>query len=120
MKYILLVCLLFSINTVAYSAKKQPATPVPDSFFVTDGNWSRGIALNWTGFFVPNTEPFITNYKVGKFVKFANGDVREIIRTEVVGTTYLNVYVDGKQLDPEKVGLPSHFSVIKKTSHKPK
>jgi hypothetical protein len=91
---------------------------ISENFFVTDANWTRGIALHWTGFFMPNMQPYTNNYEIGKFVKFADGDIREIIRVEPMGK-YLNVYLNGEPLNPEKVGLPSHFMVMDKPSNNP-
>jgi hypothetical protein len=82
-----------------------------EDFFVTDGNWEHGIARNWAGFFVPNTEKFAGIYKPGRQVNFPDGSARRIIRAERYGE-YLNVYLDGDQLKPEKVGLPTMFVVI--------
>ena len=81
------------------------------NFFVTDHNWIHGVARKWSGFFVPSNPQFSEPYKIARAVRFPNGDTRMIVRTEQVGP-YLNVYVDGPVLDPEKVGLPSNFKVV--------
>jgi len=83
---------------------------INDSFFLTDNNWSRGVARNWAGFFVPNTEKSSREYRPGRFVKFVNGDLRKVIRTEPAGL-YLNIFLEGNPLNPEKAGLPSSYSV---------
>ena len=90
-----------------------------DSFFLTDNNWIHGIARSWTGFFVPNTQKFADEYKVGRFVKFADGQSREIIRSDA-GGVYLNIYLNGEPLDPEIVGLPTKFIVMDKAGRNPK
>ena len=82
-----------------------------DSFYLTDGNWTRGIALAWAGFFLPNSDKNAETYKVGKFVRFANGDTREITRADRSGA-YLNVFVTGAFLNADKVGLPSSFLIV--------
>lgn len=82
-----------------------------EGFFVTDGNWVHGVARNWAGFFVPNTEKFTSAYKAGRHVRFPDGTARRIIRVELSGR-YLNVYLDGEPLNPEKVGLPTMVVVI--------
>lgn len=90
-----------------------------DSFFLTDRNWIHGIARRWAGFFVPNTPKFSDEYKVGKLVKFADGETREITQA-IPNGLYLNIYLNGDPIDPEKVGLPTKFVVIGKAGHNPK
>ena len=85
-----------------------------DEFFLTDSQWVRGIARRWAGFFVPSTTKFVNEYKVGRLVILADGEIREIKRAEVLGG-YLNIYLSGELLNPEKVGLPSKFFVEDKT-----
>ena len=92
---------------------------VDGSFFLTDNNWLHGIARKWAGFFVPNTQKFVYEYKVGRLVKFADGESREITRTEPSGL-YFNIYLNGDLLDPEKVGLPTKFVVMDKAGRNPK
>lgn len=82
-----------------------------EDFFLTDGNWDRGVARHSAGFFVPNKNEYSAAYKAGRSVKFADGDVREIVRIES-GASYLNVYVTGAPLDAGKVGYPSKFIVM--------
>jgi hypothetical protein len=83
---------------------------IDNSFFVTDDNWVHGIARNWTGFFVPNAEKYSNEYKVGRLVRFSNGDSRLITQITSSGF-YLRVYLDGELLNPEKIGWPTEFSV---------
>lgn len=83
----------------------------PDEFYLTDGNWVRGISRGHAGFFVPNQNPFQTQYKIGRFVQLKNGDFRKIIGIAFSGP-YINVDVDGPVLDPEHVGLPREFVVV--------
>jgi hypothetical protein len=90
-----------------------------DSFFLTDNNWIHGIARRWAGFFVPNAQKFADEYKAGRLVKFANGETREIIRSDPSGL-YLNIYLNGDPLNPEKVGLPTKFVVMDKAGYNPK
>lgn len=80
-----------------------------DSFFLTDENWDRGISRGSAGFFVPNKGKFSAAYKIGRLVEFPDGEVREIVRVDA-GDSYLNVYVTGDRLSPDKVGFPSGFS----------
>lgn len=85
-------------------------------FYISDENWIRGIARHWAGFFVPNEQEFFDEYEVGKLVKFADGSSREITRVNSSGF-YLNIYLNGDPLDPEKVGLPNKFAVMVKPDH---
>ena len=62
---------------------------------------------------------FSDQYKAGRFVSFLNGEDREITGLTKNGK-YLNIFLSGAPLDPEKVGLPSNFVVIDKADHNPK
>lgn len=112
----------YDLNITSCSAKSIPKISddvlhVPPSFdeyfYLTDSNWIHGIARRWAGFFVPNQQKFVDEYKAGRFVKFADGHSREIIRT-VPSELYLNIYLNGEPLDPERVGLPARFIVMDK------
>ena len=81
-----------------------------EDFFLTDANWVHGVARRWAGFFVPNTGQSAERYKPGRSVKFADGEVRKIVRVEPSGQ-YLNIYVEGEPLDPAKAGVPSGYSI---------
>jgi hypothetical protein len=110
--------------TAAQSAPAQTRSfpydfPFDDSFFITDANWSHGIARNSAGFFVPNTPKYYNEYKVRKFVQFANGETREITQVNP-NSQYLNIVVSGGPLTFEKVGLPTKFVVVDKADHAPK
>lgn len=84
-----------------------------DDFYLTDINWDHGIALRWAGFFVENTPNISKEYKVGRLVKFANNEVREILQIASNGQ-YMEIYVAGKRLIAEKVGLPNRFVIFDK------
>jgi hypothetical protein len=84
--------------------------PVTSDFFVSDDNWNNGTARKWAGFYVPNAEEFVREYRPGRFVILANKDVRTISRVESHGV-YLNIFVDGAPLNPEETGLPSSHTV---------
>jgi hypothetical protein len=92
---------------------------IDDDFFLSDNSWLHGIARSWAGFFVPNTPQFADEYKVGRFVKIYVGEIRQIMRTEPNGR-YLNIYISGDPLDPEKAGLPSEFAVLDEAVQIPK
>lgn len=82
-----------------------------DDFYLTDENWNKGVARNWAGFFVPNTYYYSTIFKTKKYVKFANGDTRKILKISASGK-YLNVNVEGAVLNPKKTGSPSKFILL--------
>jgi len=115
---LLFIYLLLPIAVIPYiySVQNNHSTvtkAVDDNFFLTDANWQHGIARNGNIFFVPNTQTFIDQYKVGGIVKFIDGESREITQISSNGI-YLNVFLNGEPLNPEKVGLPSQFTVIDK------
>ena len=80
-------------------------------FFLTDGNWVKGIARRWAGFFTHNTQDNRSSFAVGKIIIFPNGDNRIITSVSYNGR-YLNVWVDGEILDPIDVGFPDGFEVV--------
>lgn len=90
---------------------KKLSCPDPFAdFFISDSNWEKGVARNWAGFFVPNSQPFQSLYLPGAIVTFANGEKRRVLRTESSGA-YLNIYVDGSPLDAKLAGIPSQYSI---------
>jgi hypothetical protein len=78
-----------------------------DPFYLTDANWNRGVARRWAGFFVPKGAP---GYAVGATVRLKNGETRKVTRAQQSGP-YLNVYLEGKPLDPLTHGAPPDFVV---------
>lgn len=80
-------------------------------FYLTDENWINGIARAHAGFFVPNEPPFSDDYKVGRLVKFKNGDARKIMSIEY-SKNYINVNVDGEILEPNATGIPNEFKIF--------
>ena len=83
---------------------------VEKDFFLTDSSWEQGIARNWAGFFVPNTDALRTQLVAGAEVILANGEVRKVVRTEVYAP-YLNVYLDGPVMQVQNIGSPDSFVV---------
>jgi hypothetical protein len=76
-----------------------------DAFDLTVANWDRGVARKWAGFFVRSGTP---GYAPGRRVKLGNGEVRAIVKVEEK-KPYLNVFVEGKALDPNVHGTPDAF-----------
>jgi hypothetical protein len=79
-------------------------------FFLTDSNWVQGIARHFPGFFVPNTDAVRTQLAPGAEVVLANGEVRKVVKAEV-HPPYLNVYLDGPNMQVQSVGKPDSFVV---------
>jgi hypothetical protein len=90
------------------SAGKENSVAV--SFYLTDENWNNGIARHWAGFFTPNDSSYEKKYITGRIVQFGDGQERQIIDVRKAGA-YINVFVAGEPLDPEKVGRPDTYSV---------
>ncbi|MFZ2405144.1 MAG: acyltransferase, partial [Methylobacter sp.] len=79
---------------------------------LTDDNWISGVGRKVSGFIVGNSRENMDYYQVGKFVKFANGDTRQIIRVDQ-SDQYLTVDVNGEPLDGEQVGFPNKIEILK-------
>lgn len=98
-------------SSVVHATLRRITCPDPlANFFVTDTNWENGVARHWSGFFVPNDDPFTSRFLSGHIVTFANGEQRRILHTEASGA-YLNVFVDGTPLDSKTAGPPSRYTV---------
>jgi hypothetical protein len=85
--------------------------PSMTPFNLTDVNWVNGVARSWAGVFVeasPNNEEF---FKVGRSIRFRDGDVRQIKRT-MRYQKFLNLYFDGTPLNGSVVGYPHQFEVV--------
>jgi hypothetical protein len=80
-------------------------------FYLTDENWVNGIARHWPGFFVPNNPEMIKQYAVGKIIRFADGQERQIVSIEQ-HEQYLYVFIAGDLLNGEKVGYPKRHDVL--------
>jgi len=79
---------------------------------LTDVNWNKGVALNWPGIVVVNSNYHRYSLIQNDFIKFPDGSTRKIIRKEANGM-YLNVFLNGDLLNPEIVGYPNKFEVLK-------
>lgn len=84
---------------------------IPAGFFLTDQNWVTGVGRAWAGFFLPNQAYYRSRFLPGKQVRFKDGTTRRIT-SAVESGVYLNVFVDGAVLDPEKVGIPSEYAIV--------
>lgn len=83
--------------------------PTPEGY--TDSTWKNGVSRSRAEFFVVDSGTNDAAFKAAREVKFADGEVRRIQRLEPSGP-YLNVYVDGPPLDPDKVGYPHRYGLI--------
>lgn len=102
------------VGTVAYLDKNStPIAPTDNSttsFYLTDENWINGVARHYAGFFVPNEPLYEKWYIAGAIVQFNDGQERQIAEVRKSGP-YLNVFLDGKPLDPKKAGRPNTYSI---------
>lgn len=76
------------------------------SYPLTDGNWSKGIARGFAGFFVENSVINRVLLKHGVVLKFQGSGDREVTRVSV-SESYINVSVAGTRLDAELDGYPA-------------
>lgn len=82
-----------------------------EEFYLTDGNWVKGVARRWAGFIKQNTNFNRSAFSIGKSVVFPNGETRKIIAVSESGP-YLNIWLDGEVLSVEAVGSPNKFRAI--------
>ena len=85
--------------------------PADASYDLTDQGWINGVARSWAGFFVSNTVANRNNLTQGKKIRFADGQIREVVRQDENGA-YLNIVLDGAPLDGNLVGFPHQFRVL--------
>lgn len=97
-------------NKEVLSLENLSATDTP--YNLSDINWINGVAINFAGFFVANTEPNKSEFVPGKVVRFANGQTRKIIRQDISGP-FVNILFDGEPLDGSLVGHPHKIEIIK-------
>lgn len=81
------------------------------AYNLSDAGWLNGVARNFPGFFVLYSRLNKDEFAQGKAIRFANGEIRHIIRQEIAGR-FINIYLDGMPLDGELVGYPNKFEVI--------
>jgi hypothetical protein len=95
-------------NGEVYFIEGQHAPP---QFYITDQNWVQGVSRDHAGFYLPNTVDAIQRFVTGNQVKLSDGSIRRITKVSKNGL-YYNVDLEGPVLDPQKVGLPSSFTVL--------
>ncbi|NMZ08599.1 hypothetical protein HBO37_24910 [Pseudomonas proteolytica] len=98
-------------NEVSAAINKIECAPEDISFYVTDSNWIKGIAIKWPGFYLHNTPENLAAFKIGNTVQFSDKTTRKIVDISTSNET-INVFVDGDILIAKKVGLPFKFIVI--------
>lgn len=109
-----LVYLVFPIAIVTYIYSHQKDTSTQYNltpYNLTDGNWINGVGRTFPGFFIDNTLGNLDRYKIGKIIRFVNGDTRQIVRVEQ-SVKYLTVYVNGNLLDGKQVGFPNKIEIV--------
>lgn len=104
----------------------QPTNPTPNPTIpvagttavfnnVSNGDWVRGVATGAAGFSIPNNSTNQAAFTAGKYVTFANGEVRQIKQVYAF-SQYYNVYVSGNVLNGNVVGYPNTVSVSSSAS----
>ena len=81
----------------------------------TNTDWLSGIYRQAAGFSIAASSANQAAFKVGASVRFADGQVRKVTRTQLVGSN-MTVLVEGGVLDGNSVGHPKTLSVINATT----
>ncbi|TWI52349.1 aryl-phospho-beta-D-glucosidase BglC (GH1 family) [Pseudomonas duriflava] len=84
----------------------------------TNGDWLNGVYRAKAGFSVPATTANVAAFKVGAFVRLANGQTVKVTSVQVVGSN-MSVFVEGPLLDGNAVGYPKTLTVVSSTSTAP-
>jgi hypothetical protein len=78
---------------------------------LTDNTWERGVHRTEAGFFIYNSDMDLAALQAAGSVRFADGETREITAVEV-NQHYINVFLEGRPLDPEDAGAPHQFTLV--------
>jgi len=92
----------------------NPSTTLADSVSpvnITDSTWQNGVARNWAGYFVLDTEVNRKLFVSGKSVRLGNGKIRTIVRQEAANG-YLNIFLAGPVLNGVSVGYPRKITAV--------
>lgn len=79
---------------------------------LTDNTWQNGIARNWPGFFLDDTQANRLLLVPGSTLKFADGSYR-LLTEQLAANGFLNIRMNGTPLNAESVGYPKPISVMK-------
>lgn len=101
------------VDQASNNAMDISCAPEKTPYNLTDNNWINGISRHWTGLFISLSKINLETYKKGRFLIFANGDKRKIINVVITGH-FINIYLDGHKLDPQKVGYPHEIICVDK------
>jgi hypothetical protein len=83
----------------------------------SDQNWDSGVSKVFAGFFVRDRPANHNLFKIGDTLKFTNGDERTITNLTFI-EGYINVFLSGERLSPEKYGYPHKFLVEEKSGNR--
>jgi len=81
------------------------------AFSLTDITWEKGIAKNWSGFFITDNPSNRGVYVPGRILRFHNGEIRTVIKQEI-RNGYVNVFLDGEILNGNIVGYPNKITPL--------
>lgn len=79
---------------------------------LTDNTWLNGVARNWPGFFVNDTEENRRLLAPGSTLNFSNGKSR-LLTEQDVANGFLNIRMNGSPLDADSVGYPKPIRITK-------
>lgn len=105
--------------TLAGTTATAPAPTAPSSSVVatsnlnsfTNNEWLNGVFRASAGFSIQATSANVAAFKTGASVKLADGQVRKVLRTQVVGSN-LSVFLEGAAINGAAVGYPKTVSVV--------
>ncbi|WP_438826826.1 glycoside hydrolase family 5 protein [Pseudomonas lopnurensis] len=77
----------------------------------TNTDWLNGVFRASAGFSIQATAANVAAFKAGASVKLADGQVRKILRAQIVGSN-MSVFLDGATLNGNSLGYPKTVSVV--------
>lgn len=100
----------FIISILYYTQSNYISQPDYTAYNLTDNNWDSGVSRNEAAFFVLNNESNNDTYKIGRAIRFNNGETRDILKI-IKTDNYMNIYLSGEVLNARFAGYPNEIII---------
>ncbi|WP_313309095.1 cellulase family glycosylhydrolase [Stutzerimonas nitrititolerans] len=102
--------LALAASSASEPGSAAPVATTPLNNF-TNADWLNGIWRKSAGFSIPATAANQAAFKAGASARLADGQVRKITRSQVVGNN-MSVFLEGAAIDGNALGYPKTISVV--------